>query len=114
MKYFLVIALFGVGIIVGICNAACFNTGPKARRGREPEGCDLNGKIYKYGSSWRTRDCMDCSCSTDGSLHCCQVGGRPVKYDKEKCTVIFDKDNCKYHVVRNDDPCKTCPHSSVG
>ncbi|KAG8551978.1 hypothetical protein GDO81_004357 [Engystomops pustulosus] len=114
MKYSLVIALFSFGIIVGICDAACFNTPPKRIRGRDPGGCTYDRTFHVYGSSWRTKDCMDCSCSDDGSIHCCQVGGRPDSYDKEKCTAIFDKENCRHHVVRNDDPCKTCPHSMVG
>ncbi|KAM3913221.1 beta-microseminoprotein-like [Leptodactylus fuscus] len=111
---FLLIVLLSVGIFVNLCNAACFNTAPKPRKGRNPGGCRHEGETHDYGSSWRTKNCMDCSCSDDGSIRCCDIGGTPVGYNKEKCTDIFDKEACVHHVVRNDDPCKECEHAMVG
>ncbi|KAM3913635.1 beta-microseminoprotein-like [Leptodactylus fuscus] len=114
MKFLLVTALFGIGICVGVCNAACFRTLPHGHIGRDPGGCINEGEIHEYGSRWRTDNCMDCDCSYDGSMQCCDVGGYVAEYDKKNCEVLFDKETCLSDVVRKDDPNKRCPHVIIG
>ncbi|KAM3913636.1 beta-microseminoprotein-like [Leptodactylus fuscus] len=114
MKFLLVTALFGIGIFVGVCNAACYNTAPHLHIGRDPGGCIEKGEIHEYGSTWGKEKCMDCDCSYDGSIHCCTIGGYAVNYDKEKCKEIFNKETCLTDVVRKDDPNQRCPHGMVG
>ncbi|KAM4032584.1 beta-microseminoprotein-like [Anomaloglossus baeobatrachus] len=114
MKSFLVIALLGAGIFVGVCNAYCFEQLPEANiDGGDPEGCIHEGEVHKLGSSWRL-NCVDCDCSEDGSMRCCSTSGRPVGYNKVKCEVIFDEETCIHRVVRKDNPNKTCKHAMVG
>ncbi|NXN74253.1 MSMB protein, partial [Himantopus himantopus] len=75
---------------------------------------DLNGEGHEFGSSWRTTDCNDCSCSR-GGIRCCTSFAKPVGYDTEKCVSIFNKDTCTYKVVEKDDHSKECPvHGWVG
>ncbi|XP_069836604.1 beta-microseminoprotein-like [Dendropsophus ebraccatus] len=112
MKYLLVIALFGTGIFVDVCNAACFFTEP--RKPGEPEGCDYDGEIHAYGSSWRPRECLSCNCYDDGSLTCCDVGASHVYYDEKECVAVFDKETCQYSVFRKDNPNEGCDFSAVG
>ncbi|XP_071986001.1 beta-microseminoprotein-like isoform X2 [Engystomops pustulosus] len=77
-------------------------------------GCNYGGEFHKFGSSWKTNTCKKCDCYPDGAMGCCDIGGYPGNYDKEKCKIIYDKDHCPITVVRKDDPRKTCPHSMVG
>ncbi|XP_053547859.1 beta-microseminoprotein [Bombina bombina] len=102
---------FAIGILVTVCDAACFSTLP-IHGG--PEGCMYKRKYHEPGSTWRTKNCLDCSCSNYGEYHCCDVSGRPVNYDKEKCIALFNKATCIYTVVHKDDRSKTCAHAMVG
>ncbi|XP_071987319.1 beta-microseminoprotein-like [Engystomops pustulosus] len=81
---------------------------------KDPTGCYYEGEFHKSDSNWKSNDCMECSCIKDGSVKCCAIVLKPVKYNKKKCTAIYDQDNCVYHVVRNDNPCKTCPSHLTG
>ncbi|NXO97849.1 MSMB protein, partial [Certhia brachydactyla] len=89
---------------------------------------DEEGKVHEFDSSWRTEDCMDCSCSRTG-IGCCTRRVQsssgvfplllcymtPIDYDKEKCESIFNKETCSYKVVEKADHSKECPvHSWVG
>ncbi|KFQ91291.1 Beta-microseminoprotein, partial [Nipponia nippon] len=69
---------------------------------------DSNGELHEFGSSWRSADCNDCSCSRD-AIRCCSSFVTPVDYDKEKCVSIFNKETCTYEVVEKDDHSKECP-----
>ncbi|XP_075697640.1 beta-microseminoprotein-like isoform X2 [Rhinoderma darwinii] len=123
MKYLLVIAFFGTGILVGVCNAACsflmpsnthMDGDPGSKLTATKKGCINNGDIHEYGSNWRTEDCMDCSCYADGSMRCCTAFGTPANYNKEKCIAIFDKEACAYSVVRKKNRNINCKHALVG
>ncbi|XP_056386387.1 beta-microseminoprotein-like [Hyla sarda] len=107
-KYLLVTALLGVGIFVGVCNAACFFIAPN------PDGCVYEGNTHASGTSWRTDECYDCTCNDNGSIRCCQVGGRPGNYNTEKCIALFNEETCQYTVVRKNNHKKTCAHDMVG
>ncbi|XP_075207796.1 beta-microseminoprotein-like [Anomaloglossus baeobatrachus] len=110
MKYSLVIVLFGAGIFVGACNAYCFIQETEGN----PGGCILDGELHKSGSSFRTKDCLDCHCHSDGSMNCCNNIPRPVGYNQERCKEIFYKEACVHLAVRKDNPKKTCKHALVG
>ncbi|XP_073441935.1 beta-microseminoprotein-like [Dendrobates tinctorius] len=112
MKYSLIIALFGAGILVGVCNAACAVM--LNERQTDPGGCIYDGKLHEYGSVWRTKNCQRCVCYGNGDIQCCDSVGRPVGYDKEKCKEVFYEEACVYIVVRKDNPKRTCKHAMVG
>ncbi|XP_069836605.1 beta-microseminoprotein-like [Dendropsophus ebraccatus] len=80
----------------------------------DPGGCEFKGELHAYRTTWRTDDCLKCTCYSNGSMRCCTIGGRPVSYDKEQCVVIFDKETCMHNVVRKDNPNETCEHAAVG
>ncbi|XP_077113264.1 beta-microseminoprotein-like [Ranitomeya variabilis] len=111
MKSYLVIAWFGAGIFMGVCNAACFFQGSVDG---DAGGCSHEGELHNYGSSWTSKECLNCNCHYDGAMTCCSNFGRPVNYNKVKCEAIFDKEACVYTVVRKDNPQKTCKHAMVG
>ncbi|XP_041424738.1 beta-microseminoprotein-like [Xenopus laevis] len=102
--------VIAVGILLTTCNAACFNQQPDGNQ----KGCLYKGKMHRLGSTFRTKDCMECTCDMDGSLRCCDISGRPVEYDEKKCEVLFDKKTCMYRVVEKKDHSKECKHSMVG
>ncbi|NXJ79843.1 MSMB protein, partial [Trogon melanurus] len=69
---------------------------------------DSEGELHEIGSSWRTNDCLRCSCLKDG-IDCCTDYATPSDYDREKCISIFNKVTCTYKVVEKDDHSKVCP-----
>ncbi|KAG9485105.1 beta-microseminoprotein A1-like [Eleutherodactylus coqui] len=117
MKYLLLIAVFGAGIFVDVCNGACITYGPKGPGGphaEAPKGCTYEEVLHEYDSRWRTQDCLDCDCNADGSVRCCQAYGTPVDYDEKNCIKIWDQEACMFHVVRRNNRRKTCKHAMVG
>ncbi|XP_009464933.1 PREDICTED: beta-microseminoprotein-like [Nipponia nippon] len=103
--------LLVLAISVTLSNAACFlqPLKPGMSDGKIIKGClDSNGELHEFGSSWRSADCNDCSCSRD-AIRCCSSFVTPVDYDKEKCVSIFNKETCTYEVVEKDDHSKECP-----
>ncbi|NWW94308.1 MSMB protein, partial [Rhynochetos jubatus] len=70
-------------------------------------GCILDGKLYPFGETPRTDDCLRCTCSPE-AIRCCTLFHTPVSYDKKNCKVVFNKETCDYDVVRKDDPSKEC------
>ncbi|NWU89979.1 MSMB protein, partial [Upupa epops] len=69
---------------------------------------DSKGELHEFGSSWRTEDCLDCSCSRN-AMQCCTNFATPVGYDQEKCVKIFSKETCTYKVVEKENHSKECP-----
>ncbi|XP_014730811.1 PREDICTED: beta-microseminoprotein-like isoform X1 [Sturnus vulgaris] len=112
----IVACLLALAISMPLSDAACYFIPfkPGTSNG-EVVGClDEEGKVHEFGSSWRTEDCNDCSCSDTG-IGCCNSYITPVDYDEEKCESIFNKETCSYKVVEKDDHSKECPvHSWVG
>ncbi|OCT71853.1 hypothetical protein XELAEV_18034830mg, partial [Xenopus laevis] len=96
-------SLIALAILVTTCSAGCFSRLPG-----ESHGCFYRGELHDRGSKFRTKDCMDCTCSMDGSMRCCQAYGTPVKYDKEKCTAVFNRNTCLYNVVEKKNPSREC------
>ncbi|XP_040292833.1 beta-microseminoprotein-like [Bufo bufo] len=80
----------------------------KVKPGTEPKGCYFRKKMYQLNSQWRTKDCFDCSCDSNGKFKCCTAYGKPVNYDKERCKFVFDRKNCVYNLIPNEDPTKQC------
>ncbi|KFP60010.1 Beta-microseminoprotein, partial [Cariama cristata] len=68
---------------------------------------DSKGQLHEFYSYWRTDNCFDCFCSTDG-IDCWSSFVKPVVYD-EKCVSIFNKETCTYKVVEKADHSKECP-----
>ncbi|XP_053547576.1 beta-microseminoprotein [Bombina bombina] len=106
MKYLFAV-LFAVGVLVTSCWSACFFDQPQ--RGQNIDGCAYEGELHLFGSSWRTENCLSCSCYSDGSIKCCSLTFRPV-YDKKKCKAVFNKETCKFTVMQN--PASTQPCDS--
>ncbi|XP_041424741.1 beta-microseminoprotein [Xenopus laevis] len=102
--------VIALGILVTTCNAACFYQQPDENQ----EGCLYDGELHRLRSTFRTKDCMRCTCAMDGSMRCCDISGRPVRYDKEKCEAVFNEKTCIYRVVEKKDHSKECEHSMVG
>ncbi|NXT89862.1 MSMB protein, partial [Anhinga rufa] len=73
---------------------------------------DSDGVLHAFGSRWRTEDCYDCSCNTDG-INCCAGFGTPIGFNEEKCEKIFNKKTCTYKVVEKEDPSKECPFNKM-
>ncbi|KAM4636614.1 beta-microseminoprotein-like [Discoglossus pictus] len=96
--------LFTTAIVVSVCNAACYEVAPDLNK---PEGCLMEGVYHPPRSSWRTKSCLDCSCSNHGGMHCCSVIFRPV-YDKKKCVAVFNRKECKITVLQKKDRSKEC------
>ncbi|KFQ21176.1 Beta-microseminoprotein J1, partial [Merops nubicus] len=71
---------------------------------------DWKGQLHEFDSSWRTSNCLDCSCSKAG-IRCCTSFASPVGYDEEKCIKVFNKENCTYKVLEKNDHSKECPVS---
>ncbi|XP_075697641.1 beta-microseminoprotein-like [Rhinoderma darwinii] len=105
---FLVTVAFGAGIFVIVCNAYCFSTDNKVEPGKEPKGCFYRKKMYSLNSQFRTTNCLDCTCKSDGNMDCCSAYGTPVNYDKERCHFKFDQQACMYKLIPNEDPTKQC------
>ncbi|XP_026707186.1 beta-microseminoprotein-like [Athene cunicularia] len=106
--------LLVLAVTLPLSNASCFIELLNSENSNT-EGCfDSKKELHKFGSKWRTEDCLDCHCSKDG-IDCCTAFARPVGYDEEKCVNIFNKETCTYKTVEKDDHSKECPvHEWVG
>ncbi|OCT71848.1 hypothetical protein XELAEV_18034825mg [Xenopus laevis] len=108
MKHFqnlVLVSVIAFGLLVTSCNASCAIYIPEVGK---IKGCKYKGKLHRLGSTFRTKDCMDCSCGLDGSMECCQSYKTPVQYDKEKCTAVFNKKTCSYQVVEKKNRSREC------
>ncbi|XP_032397571.1 beta-microseminoprotein [Etheostoma spectabile] len=73
-----------------------------------PKGCvDKDGKQHDFGSEW-DRDCMACSCTSEG-LSCSSKMPNANTVDiSEDCELVVDKDACSAKVVMKSDKTKEC------
>ncbi|XP_023563013.1 beta-microseminoprotein-like [Octodon degus] len=100
---FLVLATF-----VAACNAGCYVQTLDMPTDDSPPGCkDDDGKHHPLKSSWRTSDCQDCFCE-ENEITCCNIAPMPVEFDRKKCQVILNEENCTFSVVEYKDPQKSC------
>ncbi|CAI9576869.1 unnamed protein product, partial [Staurois parvus] len=107
---YLVFAVLCVGFILAVCDAACFNQPPpNLQSGQKPlKGCLFEGSLHKFGSKWLTKECLDCSCASDGSVFCCTRLGLSIGFDESRCKYIEDKKACTWKLVSKEDPTKDC------
>ncbi|CAM4580763.1 unnamed protein product [Lepidochelys olivacea] len=101
--------LLAVGILVTLCDAACFYEVASPRK--STRGCIQDGKLYHYGATW-IKDCYRCSCDK-GGIQCCSIFFRPHGFDEEKCKLTFHKESCSYSLVQKANPSKTCPFTGM-
>ncbi|KAM4617192.1 beta-microseminoprotein-like [Discoglossus pictus] len=108
MKH-LVALLFAAAILVSVCNAFCLTQLPEALTDdTEPlQGCMFDGELHKFGSRWRTPECMRCDCSSEGSVHCCSLTFT-AHYDKNECEEIINKRTCTQVVVQKKNRALRC------
>ncbi|XP_071986269.1 beta-microseminoprotein-like [Engystomops pustulosus] len=99
--------LFGAGILLTLCNAACFTKEPEIH---EPpiNGCFFEDEVHSFSSDWVTKDCMKCRCDDGGTLTCCQMLGLPIYIGRSDCEVLEDKKTCTYRIVYTSDHTKDC------
>ncbi|CAH1245333.1 Hypp7464 [Branchiostoma lanceolatum] len=67
--------------------------------------CEWEGKKMMIGSSWKTTDCLSCSCSDTGLF--CSGGG--VYAPIPGCMVLIDE-TCRAQLVDSNDPYQDCGH----
>ncbi|XP_071986976.1 beta-microseminoprotein-like [Engystomops pustulosus] len=104
---FLVAVAYGAGIFVFFCDADCYRSNVKLKKGETPTGCFYKDTMYPLNSKWR-KNCTDCTCFSNGNYECCLAYLTPGEYDKEKCKFVFDDKKCEYVLIPNEDPTKKC------
>ncbi|XP_036978955.1 beta-microseminoprotein [Acanthopagrus latus] len=73
-----------------------------------PTGCvDEDGQQHAFGADW-TRDCISCSCSTNGMSCCNQLPGVAEVYIPEECELVVNKQACTAKLVLKSDKTKHC------
>ncbi|XP_041125132.1 beta-microseminoprotein-like [Polyodon spathula] len=104
MKHFLFIAVVLLACM-SLCNAQCHTENMKIDP-KNPGCTDKNGVVHPFGSQWKDKDCLQCSCS-DSTIECCamipQYVGLP-----EHCEVVVNKEACTYELINKKDPSKEC------
>ncbi|XP_069611955.1 beta-microseminoprotein-like isoform X1 [Ranitomeya imitator] len=105
-KHFFVI-VFAAAICLTVCNAACFMGLPEFQ-GKPVNGCFFQGEVHPFSSNWVTKDCMQCSCGSNGMLSCCTMLGLPMHIEGDECEVLEDKETCTMKIVYKDDHSKEC------
>uniref|UniRef100_A0A3Q1JER7 Beta-microseminoprotein n=1 Tax=Anabas testudineus TaxID=64144 RepID=A0A3Q1JER7_ANATE len=94
-----------LGLVV-LCHSTCFLQTLKVKDPKNPsKGCvDQDGKQHDFGSEW-VRDCMSCSCTSEG-LRCCDMI-LPVR-GPEECKVVVNRETCTVNLVLRSDKTKDC------
>ncbi|XP_031413789.2 beta-microseminoprotein-like [Clupea harengus] len=96
-------------ILPSLAHAYCFMS-------KAPElvhACRDGKLLHEVGTTWRTKDCMDCTCSATG-MSCCSVGPSSISFP-EDCMEVYDKANChRYAVKKNDKSIKCMITGAVG
>ncbi|XP_059215944.1 beta-microseminoprotein [Centropristis striata] len=74
-----------------------------------PKGCvDKDGKQHDFGSEWKGRDCMSCSCSQEGMSCCTDIPDADTVDIPAECELLVDKEACSAKVVMKSDKTKEC------
>lgn len=107
MKHLFAI-VFGAGIFLTVCNAACSLRRPQYH-GKPINGCLFGGKIHLFSSGWVTKECERCNCFSDGSIRCCTMLNLPMAIAGNDCEVLNDMKTCTFKIVYKNDHTKECP-----
>ncbi|XP_077112112.1 beta-microseminoprotein-like [Ranitomeya variabilis] len=103
----LLVTVFAAAICLAVCNAACFMGLPEFQ-GKPVNGCFFQGEVHPFSSKWITKDCLQCSCGSNGMLSCCTMLGLPMQIEGDECEVLEDKETCTMKIVYKDDHSKEC------
>ncbi|XP_046871915.1 beta-microseminoprotein-like [Hypomesus transpacificus] len=90
-------------------NAACFLAGfPGETKCQDA----ADQTWHAVGSTWRTSDCLRCTCRLDAGLkvemRCCHAYLNNIRIPDD-CVSKFDKKTCQHIVHKKDDPSTNCP-----
>uniref|UniRef100_A0A4W6DZE7 Beta-microseminoprotein n=1 Tax=Lates calcarifer TaxID=8187 RepID=A0A4W6DZE7_LATCA len=97
-----------LGLVV-LCHSDCFFQQLVIKDLRNPpNGCeDKDGKQHNFGSKW-VRDCMQCSCTTEGLSCCNMIPDTGIVDISEECELVVNKETCSAKVVLKSDKTKEC------
>ncbi|KAG7216411.1 hypothetical protein INR49_021663 [Caranx melampygus] len=97
-----------LGLVV-LCHSDCtFQQLEIKDLNNPPKGCvDSDGKEYSFDSEW-VRDCMACSCTTDGLSCCNKIPDESEVEIPAECEMLVDKKACSAKVVMKSDHSKEC------
>ncbi|XP_075072663.1 beta-microseminoprotein-like [Mixophyes fleayi] len=96
-----------VSSFLALCNGSCSENKPRLSGiGIKPDGC-MDGDIKRPLNSTWTKDCLTCTCDSEGIKSCCSIL-KPVPVDKLACEAILNKTTCKYEVKRKDNSSEPC------
>ncbi|XP_030603521.1 beta-microseminoprotein [Archocentrus centrarchus] len=97
-----------LGLVV-LCHSKCFFKELVVKDEKNPpKGCvDEDGKQHGFGSKW-VRDCMDCSCTSEGLSCCGKIPDAGTVDVPEECELVVDKETCTVKVVMKSDKAKEC------
>ncbi|XP_056292034.1 beta-microseminoprotein [Pseudoliparis swirei] len=97
-----------LGLVV-LCHSDCFFQELVLEDlNNPPKGCvDKAGQQHDFGSEW-DRDCMACSCTSQG-LSCCSkiLDGNAVDVPDE-CELVVNKETCSAKLLLKSDKTKEC------
>ncbi|XP_008295796.1 beta-microseminoprotein [Stegastes partitus] len=102
------VCLLGLVVLSHSDNSCFFKELEVKDPANPPKGClDMDGKLHDFGSKWE-RDCMACSCASDG-LSCCRNFPDADTVDvPEECELVINKATCTAKVVLKSDKTKEC------
>ncbi|XP_068424744.1 beta-microseminoprotein [Clinocottus analis] len=97
-----------LGLVV-LCDSACYfqklvvkdlNNPPK-------ECVDKDGKQHGFGSEW-VRDCMACSCTSEGLSCCSMIPALSTVDIPDECEMVVNKETCTAKMLLKSDTTKEC------
>ncbi|XP_075933445.1 beta-microseminoprotein-like, partial [Anarhichas minor] len=97
-----------LGLVV-LCHSQCFFQELVLKDlNNPPKGCvDMDGKQHDFGSEW-DRDCMACSCTTQGLSCCSKIPDASTVDIPDECELVVNKETCSAKVLLKSDMTKEC------
>ncbi|XP_030297368.1 beta-microseminoprotein [Sparus aurata] len=97
-----------LGLVV-LCHSDCFFEQLVIKDLKNPPtGCvDKDGQQHAFGTNWM-RDCISCSCTTDGLSCCNQLPDASTVEIPEECELVVNKQACTAKAVLKSDKTKDC------
>ncbi|XP_074501527.1 beta-microseminoprotein-like [Sebastes fasciatus] len=97
-----------LGLVV-LCHSDCyFQEMVMKDLNNPPKGCvDKDGKQHDFGADW-VRDCMDCSCTTEGLSCCSKIPDANTVDVPDDCELVVNKEACSAKVMMKSDKTKEC------